>query len=403
MKVHMYGAIIGICSIYIEQRDLVFYTRRRKEMNIKKFAAALFASALLLGCGSSQATTEPAATEEKPAEEAKEEVAAEPENIKIDSLNLQFVPSRPAEEIITTTDGLGDLLIKELANHGYDVGSVDISVSSSFEAAGEALSAGSVDLAWLPSGTYILYSDETDVILTATRAGLSNDSENPADWNGLENKTERSGSQVAYYKALIYAGPSPKGQELAAKVNAGEALTWEDLDSATWCISSNPSSNAGYSFPTMWLMENYDGKKLTDLSHTIQDNYAGAFQKLAAEQVDITVCYADGRTDYEEDWETPTTETTSKGAGWGRPASIWEEVNVIGVTSNIYNDTIAITKAKPEVYNPEFIKAFQDSMTAISATPEGKDIIAIYTHEGYLPATDADYDGMRAALSAIQE
>ena len=42
-------------------------------------------------------------------------------------------------------------------------------------------------------------------------------------------------------------------------------------------------------------------------------------------------------------------------------------------------------------------------MTAISATEEGKKIIAIYTHEGYLPATNSDYDGMRAALAAIQE
>ena len=342
--------------------------------------------------------------EPKPAEPASEggnEGGETAEAIDLGELKLQFVPSRPAEEIITTTDGLGDLLIEQLGKRGYNVSSVDISVSSSFEAAGEALSAGAVDLAWLPSGTYILYSDETDVILTATRAGLSNDSMNPQDWN--ENKTERSGDQVAYYKALIYAGPSPKGQELAAKVAAGEALTWEDLDSATWCISSNPSSNAGYSFPTMWLMENYDGKKLTDLSNTIQDNYAGAFQKLAAEQVDITVCYADGRTDYEEDWETPTDQSTSKGAGWGRPASIWEECNVIGVTSNIYNDTIAITKAKPEVYNPDFIKAFQDAMIEIAGTEKGKEIIGIYTHEGYLPAQDSDYDAMRAALEAIQE
>ena len=323
--------------------------------------------------------------------------------ISLGDLHLQFVPSRPAEEIITTTDGLGDLLIEQLAKRGYKVDSVTIDVSSSFEAAGEALSAGSVDLAWLPSGTYITYSDETEVILTATRAGLSNDSMNPQDWNGLENKTLRSGDQVSYYKALIYAGPSPKGKELAAKVAAGEALTWEDLNSATWCISSNVTSNAGYSFPTMWLMDNYDGKKLTDLEHTIQDNYAGAFQKLAAEQVDVTVCYADGRTDYEEDWETPTDKQTSKGAGWGRPASIWEECNVIGVTSNIYNDTIAITKAKPEVYNPEFIKAFQDSMIEIAGTDKGKEIIGIYTHEGYLPAKDSDYDGMRAALKAIQE
>ena len=318
----------------------------------------------------------------------------------LDALRLQFVPSRPAEEIITTTDGLGDLLKAELATRGYEVDEVTIDVSSSYEAAGEALSAGSIDIGFgLPSSTYVTYSDEIDVILTATRAGLSNDSENPADWNGLENKTLRNGPQVSYYKALIYAGPSEKGQELAAKVNAGEALTWEDLNSATWCISSNVTSPAGYTYPTLWLMDNYDGKTLTDLEHTIQDNYAGAFQKLAAEQVDITVCYADGRSDYEEDWETPTDETTSKGAGWGRPATIWEECNVIGVCPNIYNDTICITKAKEEVYNEDFIKAFQDAMISIASTEEGKAIIAIYTHEGYVPAQDSDYDSARAALA----
>lgn len=325
------------------------------------------------------------------------------ELIELGELKLQFVPSRPAEEIITTTDGLGDLLIEQLGKRGYKVDSVDISVSSSFEAAGEALSAGSVDLAWLPSGTYCTYADEVDVILTATRAGLSNDSMEPSDWNGLENKTERSGDQVSYYKALIYAGPSPKGQELAAKVAAGEELTWDDINSATWGVSSNVTSNAGYTYPTLWLMEHYDGKKISDLEHTIQGNYADCFQKLAAEQIDITVCYADGRTDYEEDWETPTDQTTSKGAGWGRPASIWEECNVIGVAPNIYNDTISITEAKPEIYNPEFIKAFQDSMIELSGTEEGKAIIAIYTHEGYLPAQDSDYDGTRAALAATAE
>ena len=320
-----------------------------------------------------------------------------------DTLHLQFVPSRPAEEIITTTDGLGDLLKEELGKLGYTVDNVDISVSSSFEAAGEALSAGSVELAWLPSGTYIVYSDECDVILTATRAGLSNDSTNPADWNGEANKTLRNGPQVSYYKGLIYAGPSAKGQELAAKVNAGEKLTWEDLDGAVWGVSSSVTSNAGYSFPTKWLMDNYDGKKITDLSNVVQGNYADNFQKLAAEQIDITVCYADGRTDYEEDWSAATTTTTSKGAGWGREKSIWEEVNVIGVTDNIYNDTIAITKANPDVYNEEFISAFRTAMDNICQTEKGKEIIAIYTHEGYLPASDADYEPMRQALAAVQE
>ena len=321
---------------------------------------------------------------------------------KIETLRLQFVPSRPAEEIIQTTDGLGDLLIAEMAKHGYEVGSVDISVGDSFEAAGEALSAGSVDLAWLPSGTYIVYSDDVEVILTATRNGLSNDSKNPADWNGLENKTLRDGPAVTYYKGLIYAGPSEKGQEIAAKVNAGEALTWEDLASCTWGVGKSVTSNAGYSFPTKWLLDNYD-KKITDLPNVMQDDYAGSFQKLAAELIDITVCYADGRDDYAEQWMTPTNKETAKGPGWGREKEIWEEVNVIGVTDDIYNDTIAITKANPEVYNDEFKEAFCKSMEEIVKTEKGQEVIAIYTHTGYKRTSDADYEAMRQALKLVQD
>ena len=43
-------------------------------------------------------------------------------------------------------------------------------------------------------------------------------------------------SQVTYYRALIIAGPSAKGQELAAKINNGETLTKEDLESAVWGV-----------------------------------------------------------------------------------------------------------------------------------------------------------------------
>lgn len=373
----------------------------KKKVLVVLMIAVLMVTALS-ACGKKDdAAPADGSAEGEEAEEGGEDAAAEPVDLGV--LKIQFVPSRPADEIITTTEGLGDLLIPELAARGYNVSDVEISVSSSFEAAGEALSAGSVDLAYLPSGTYCTYSDEVEAILTATRSGLSNNSTNPADWNGVENKTERSGDPVTFYKGLIYAGPSEKGRELAEKVNNGEALTWEDLNSAVWGISSNVTSNAGYSYPTAWVSANYDGKKLTDLENTIQGNYADCFQKLAAEQIDVTVCYADGRTDYEEDWETPTDQTTSKGAGWGRPASIWEECNVIGVTLDIVNDTISITKAKPEIYNPEFIKAFQESMIALSETEEGKAIIGIYTHDGYVVAHDSDYDDTREFLKQIQE
>lgn len=156
-------------------------------------------------------------------------VSALAETKKLDKLTFQFVPSKDADVIITGTKNLPELVKAEMLKQGYDIGEVEISVGTNYNATGEALAAGSIDVGWLPGGTYALYSDETDVILTATRAGLSNDSTDPATWNGDANKTLPTDQQVTFYRSLIYAGPSEYGKQLAAKVNAGEKLTWEDL------------------------------------------------------------------------------------------------------------------------------------------------------------------------------
>ena len=325
------------------------------------------------------------------------------ETVSMDKLTLQFVPSKDADVIITGTKNLPQLLQAELLNQGYDVKDIEISVGVSYEATGEAMAAGTIDIGWLPGGTYALFSDEVDVILTATRAGLSNDSTDPTTWNGEANKTLKNGPQVTYYRSLIYATPSAYGKELAAKVNAGEALTWEDLDKANWAVLKN-SSSAGYIYPTLWLMDNYDGKKLTDLSNVVTlSGYGEAFAQAAAEAVDVIVCYADGRNDYEAAWTIPTDSADETGkAGMGRSDSIWNELNVIGVTPGIYNDTVAVTKAKADIYNPEFIAAMQNALINVINTPEGAEIFSVYSHTGYAVAQDSDYDAARAALKAVQ-
>ena len=324
--------------------------------------------------------------------------------VSMDKLTFQFVPSKDADVIITGTKNLPELVKAEMAKLGYEIGEVEISVGTSYEATGEAMCAGAIDIGWLPGGTYAIYSQakEVDVILTATRAGLSNDSTDPATWNGDANKTLPTEDQVTFYRSLIYAAPTEYGKQLAAKVNAGEKLTWEELDKATWAVG-NTSSSAGYIYPTMWLMENYEGKKISDLSNVVQLGYADAFAQAAAEQVDVIVCYADGRRDYEVAWNTATDSADSTGkAGMGRTDSIWNELNVIGVTDGIYNDTVAVTAAKPEIHNPEFMDALQTALINIINTEEGKAIFAVYSHEGYVRAVDSDYDPARMALTVVQ-
>ena len=317
-----------------------------------------------------------------------------------DKITLEFIPSRDKSTILSRTEDLPELVKAEMAKLGYDIDEVVISVGDSYEATGEAMSEGAADIGWLPGGTYARYSDNTEVILTATRNGLSNDSTNPADWNGEANKTLKNGSESIFYRALILAGPSKYGRELAEKVNAGETLTWEDLDKATWAVQ-NTTSSAGYIYPTMWLMSNYDGKKISDLSNVISvsTGYDTVFAYAAAELVDVIVCYADGRNDYEDVWVLSDDCTKENGMwGMGREDSIWNELNVIGVTEGIYNDTIAVSK-KSQYYSPEMIYFLRKCFIDIISTDKGKEIFGVYDHTGYAEATDDDYDGARRALT----
>lgn len=374
---------------------------------MKKTVSLLLAGALcigmLAGCSGGAGSDNASASVETPVESAAEATVESSEegssapatseeevaSTKIDTLRIAFVPSREPEEIITATEPLKQMLTDELAKLGYEVGEVDITVGTSYEAVGEALSAGTADVGLIPGGTYVLYDDGCDVLLTATRDGLSIDSDNPKDWND-NAPTEPTTEQVTSYRALLIAGPSEKGKELAAKVNAGEALTWEDVSSANWSVA-NSSSPAGYIYPSLWLQENYE-MNITDLPHAVQsDSYGSAFARLASGQVDIVCTYADARRDYEDEW---TTE-------YGMTNSIWDDTAVVGVTPAIYNDTISVSKTSP-IMDDAFKSALSEAFINIGNTEEGKEVIAIYSHNGYLPAESSDYDSERAAQEMIQ-
>lgn len=311
----------------------------------------------------------------------------------IDKLEVCFVPSRNPEDIMNMTEPLSGLLKEELAKEGVDVGTVNVTVSTSYEAAGEALSAGTVDVALIPGGTYVTYDDGAEVILTATRDGLSKDSPEAKDWNDGEPTLGVPENQVVYYRALMIAGPSDKGQELAAKVNAGEELTWEDIDSANWAVMG-PTSSAGYIYPCLWMLERYE-KGITDLTNAVKaDSYGTAFARLAMGDCDALMVFADGRRDYEEQWNSE----------WGREDSIWlgTETNVIGVTEGIYNDTVSVSMNSP-VMTDEMKTAVQNAFINMATTEVGKQVIAIYSHTGYQPAQSSDYDGARAANALLME
>ena len=361
--------------------------------SIALLLAAATAMSLLAGCGSSSTTETTAAQTEAGAETeaASGDTAAAAETKEIENLEVAFVPSREPSEIVTATEPLKDMIQKQMADLGYDIKNVNITVGTSYEAVGEGLGAGTIDVGFIPGGTYVLYDDGAEVLCTATRDGLSIDDDDPKVWN--ENKpTEAVDKQVTYYRAIIVAGPSEAGRAVAEKVNNGEELTWEDLDGLNWGVMG-PTSSAGYIYPALWIQQKY-GKNITDLSHAVQcDSYGTAWARLAQGQIDVLCTYADGRRDYEDKWQSE----------YAMSNSIWDDTDLIGVTPGIFNDTISVSRSSEVMQDEDFKSALQQAFINIGATEEGKEVISIYSHKGYVAAQDSDYDSEREAQKIIQE
>ncbi|GFH40101.1 phosphate/phosphite/phosphonate ABC transporter substrate-binding protein [Lactococcus insecticola] len=317
--------------------------------------------------------------------------ASKSDSKTIDDLKISFVPSKNPDDITTATKPLESVLKTELKKQGYTVKKVDVTIGTNFEAVGEALASGSADVGYgVPGSTYAMYKDDTDVILTATRAGLNKDSSNAKDWNDGK-PTEPTTKQVTSYRSILVTGPSAKGQALAKKINAGEKLTWDDLKDANWGLSSTTSA-AGYVYPSLWLNKNFK-HNVTDLTHTVTiDSYGSGLARLASGQIDVLPMYADARRDFADAWTTT----------YGQKESIWAETNVIGVTPAIYNDAILVSK-ESKIMTSDFKKALATSIKNLAKTDEGKKIIAVYSHEGYKDAKESDYKAEFAAEKLMQD
>ncbi len=346
-------------------------------------------AALLAACGTASApapspsaepAASPAATEETEASEPRE----------IEALRIAFSPYADADQIITATEPLEELLKAKLLEKGYDVKEVDMTVGTSYTAVGEALSAGSADIGFMSGGNYVLFSDDCDVLLTALRYAINKDSDNPADWNDgtIEENTE---DMNTYYRCIILAGPTEKGRALAAKVNAGEELTWEDLNDATWSVL-NPTSASGYIYPCLWLQDHF-GKSITDLENVVQaDSHTTSVARLAAGQVDVMVSYGHIRIKNAPIWESD----------YGGTAPMAEQTDIIGVTEGIYNDMIAYSKTSELMQDEGFRTALGESFIEAAQTEEGRAVFDVFSQIGYTWGQDSDYDGERAAQELLK-
>lgn len=331
---------------------------------------AMAASLLASGCG------------------GKAEQKTDSRNVK--ELKIAISPYQDAETLKTNMAPLGKLLQDKMKAKGYTIGKVTMSVGTSYSAVGEALSAGSADLGFISGATYVMYDKDVDVLLTALRQGISKDSTDLKAWN--DGKPEQfTKNLVKYYRSVIVAGPSPKGQALLSKFNKGEKLTWEDLNSAKWSVMS-PASASGYLYPSLWLKRNY-GKKLSDLAHVVQsDSYTTSCARLASGQVDVIVAFAHIRIRNAQKWQTKL----------GGTAPIWKQTGIIGVTDKIYNDTISYSKTSKSMQDAGFRKALGECFIEIGKSEEGLKILKALGHKGYDWSSAKEYDDERAIRKELK-
>lgn len=344
----------------------------RTVKNWKKMLGVLLAGALVLGgCGGTK----------------KEQAVG---SKTIPELKIAISPYQDADTLRTKTEPLGKMLQAKLKEKGYEVQKITLNVGTSYNAVGEALSAGSADVGFISGATYVLCDRDVDVLLTALREGIDKDTTDLSVWNnGQPDKFTKN--LVKYYRSALVVGPSPKGQALLAKVKRGEKPTWEELDSLNWAVMS-PASASGYLYPSLWLKENY-GKTLKDLSHVVQsDSYTTSTARLASGQVDVMVAYSHIRAKMEKDWQVKL----------GGTGSNWDQTGIIGVTGKIFNDTVSVSKTSKVMQDPAFRKALGEALIEIGKTEEGLKVLKTIGHKGYDWAQASDYDGERKIRKELQ-
>lgn len=160
----------------------------------------------------------------------------------------------------------------------------------------------------------------------------------------------------------------------------------KDLDGKRFAFT-DPSSTSGYMFPLKILREQ-DVKLSNEMFAMKHDNV-------------ITMVYqgqVDGGATY---YSAPDAEGNFRDARQRvltQFPDVGEKVKIIATTEKIANDPFVFRKDIPEEVASKFIVALKKFI----ATPRGKEIFTnIYSVEGLVDATDADYNDLREMIKAI--
>ena len=279
---------------------------------------ALVLLLLLSGCRKQEPEPETPIVPEPPTTEV-----VEPEGSALQNLNVEISRSGlTTQQLTDAVKTLPRLLQTYLQEAGVEVETVKVTVGASHAATAQTLAAGNIDLAFLPVEEFLQYGGEASVLFA--------------------DGYEAEGGVCAGTRSLICAAPTEYGGQLVQRAASGTALTWQELDRARWGVLEASSLNGFRSFD-LWLADHYEGDRVGNLSQvTAYESYEALFRAAAAEEIDAFVIRDDARTNVADAWTLDLDRTDEGGMrGFGRTASVWDEVSVLDATESLCSVVVA--------------------------------------------------------------
>lgn len=268
-------------------------------------------------------------------------------------LTIGFVPSQNAETLEARAKPLADLLSEKLSIP------VKVTVTTDYNAVVQALKSKQLDLGFLPPTDYVIAHKQgaADVLLQAQRYGVI--PENGKNTNEL----------VDYYYAIMLVKKDSNIKDV--KDLKGKKVAWQ-----------SPTSSAGYVWPAIYMKEHgIDAQK--DVTGIQVQGHDKAISALMNGDVDAAAVFLDARNIVAKEYP-----------------DIWDQTRILFKTEKIPNDTISV---RPDM-SVKWKKKISDAFVAIGKDPEGQKIILnIYSHVGYIPSKDANFDIVREYNEKIKE
>ncbi len=404
----------------------------KKTSKLLILSGLLAATASLVSCGTTEDTI--------------------PQDANPRELSILLVPSNDPTKLMQRATALTPYLNEYVKDTGY---TFKITVGNSYDSVMTALTSGTGDAGFLPGGNYAQVSitnpGKVDLIASAVRAGYKVQADDFKGNGGNEmfNETnkelqrkamngeitvsgqdaskateadpvykyygEQSQTNVNFYSGVMFSRRDEYSKEknfktfgITAGMTSKEVLAKLHDGEAVFGIMGNGSSS-GLIYPSKFVYDmgytnmfvsksTYESMSAAEKAKSLiginQGTYPNGLSYLMSTGViDVSVGFMDTR------YGSGYVQT---GGPFANDKGIFDNTYTVGITDPIMNDTISCMHGLEQPARDAIYKAFT---TAAATGDKSKDgdpayyLYQIYSHTGYAPAKDSDYDAAREMYS----